>query len=80
MEIIYDGPRSPSRQIADWLISRIRSGEFATDARIPSESRLVQELGVARETARRGVKLLRDEGWVYTVPARGTFVSEGRPR
>jgi GntR family transcriptional regulator len=34
----------------------------------------VQELGVAETTVRRALAVLRDEGLVYTVPSRGTFV------
>jgi DNA-binding GntR family transcriptional regulator len=46
---------------------------------LPSESDLVQHHGLARETVRRAVKLLRDEGRVITLPGRGTFVPpEGR--
>jgi GntR family transcriptional regulator len=41
---------------------------------LPSESTLVQEHGVSRGTARRAVAVLRDEGLVFTVPQRGTYV------
>ncbi|MGN6175829.1 MAG: GntR family transcriptional regulator [Streptosporangiaceae bacterium] len=33
--------------------------------------------GVARDTARRAVQVLRDEGLVVTVPQRGTYVTPG---
>jgi GntR family transcriptional regulator len=75
VEIVYDGPVAPYRQIADWLRGRIEAGEFRADQRIPSETDLVQELGVARVTARKAVAVLREEGLVYTVHARGTFVA-----
>lgn len=75
MEIVYGGPVPPSQQIADWLAGRIAAGEFRADDPLPSEVTLVQELGVARTTVRRAVKLLREQGLVYTVQARGTFVS-----
>jgi DNA-binding GntR family transcriptional regulator len=41
---------------------------------IPSEAQIQQEFGVARETARRAVALLREEGYVVTVPGLGTYV------
>lgn len=44
--------------------------------RIPTESELVETYEVARSTARRAVKALRDEGLVYTVPQRGTYVAQ----
>lgn len=79
MEIIYDGPVPPHRQIAGWLRDRIRAGEFGPDRPLPAESALVQELGVARTTVRRAIAVLRDEGWVYTIQARGTFESPRHP-
>jgi DNA-binding GntR family transcriptional regulator len=62
------------RQIAGILRERIEAGELEPDRPIPSEVAIQQEFGVARETARRAVKLLRDEGYVITVPGLGTYV------
>ena len=62
------------RQIAGILRGRIESGDLEPDRPIPSETAIQQEFGVARETARKAVKLLRDEGWVVTVPGLGTYV------
>jgi GntR family transcriptional regulator len=62
------------RQIAAILRGRIESGELEPDRPIPSETQIQQDFGVARETARRAVALLRDEGYVVTVPGMGTYV------
>jgi DNA-binding GntR family transcriptional regulator len=62
------------RQIAVILRERIESGELEPDRPIPSEAQIQQEFGVARETARRAVALLREEGYVVTVPGMGTYV------
>ena len=62
------------RQIAGILRERIESGDLEPDQPIPSEAQIQQEFGVARETARKAVALLRDEGWVVTVPGLGTYV------
>jgi DNA-binding GntR family transcriptional regulator len=69
-----DVPRH--RQIADVLRARIEAGELAPRFPIPSESQLQQEFGVARDTARKAVQILRDEGLVRTVVGMGTFVAE----
>ncbi|WP_055481718.1 GntR family transcriptional regulator [Sphaerimonospora mesophila] len=63
------------RQMADEIIARILRGELRPLRPVPSETTLVQQYGVARETARQVAALLRREGWVYTVPQRGTYVS-----
>lgn len=69
-----DMPRH--QQIADVLRERITSGDLAPRFPIPSESQIQQEFGVARDTARKAVQVLRDEGLVRTVVGMGTFVVE----
>jgi GntR family transcriptional regulator len=54
---------------------RIGAGEYQPDTRIPTESEIVEEFEVARSTARRAVAVLREEGLVYTVPNRGSYVT-----
>lgn len=36
---------------------------------------LQQEYGVGRDTVLRAIDILREEGLVFTVPRRGTYVS-----
>jgi DNA-binding GntR family transcriptional regulator len=64
----------PYRQIADWLRARVEAGDFGPDIPLPSEKELQEMFEVARDTARRAVAVLRDEGLVVTVPQRGTYV------
>jgi GntR family transcriptional regulator len=75
-EIDHGSPTPVYRQIAALIVADIESGALAVNRKIPSESALVQRFGVARETARNAVRFLRDEGFVFTVPQRGTFVAE----
>ncbi|WP_217370269.1 GntR family transcriptional regulator [Nonomuraea antri] len=72
MDFEPDRPRW--QQIADVLRSRIASGEYPPKYLV-SEVRLVQEFGVARDTIRKAIKQLREEGLLYTVPNLGSFVS-----
>lgn len=69
-------PVHPYRQIAAIIRRRILSGQYLPNTRIPTESELVETYEIARTTARRAVQALRDEGLVYTVPQRGTYVAE----
>jgi GntR family transcriptional regulator len=66
----------PYRQIAAIIKRGILSGQCPADTRIPTESELVETYEVARSTARRAVAALREEGLVYTVPARGTYAAK----
>mgnify|MGYP001557841808 FL=1 len=68
-------PTPKYRQIANIIRERIRSGELEPMDTIPSETALVQIHGVARETVRDAMRLLREEGWIFTIQARGSFVS-----
>jgi DNA-binding GntR family transcriptional regulator len=43
---------------------------------VPDESTLMQRYGVARETARKAVRVLVAEGLVYVVQDRGAYVAE----
>jgi GntR family transcriptional regulator len=82
MEVPEINPRAaapPYRQIAAWLRARIEAGEFRPgEDPLPSEKDLVDLFGVARDTARRAVETLRDEGLVVTIPQRGTYVAPPR--
>jgi GntR family transcriptional regulator len=68
-------PLPPYRQIADILRRRIQSGQYQPDTRIPTESELIEAFEVARTTARRAIAVLREEGLIYTVPQRGSYVA-----
>ncbi|MGR6922788.1 GntR family transcriptional regulator [[Actinomadura] parvosata] len=63
------------RHIAGEMRERIKRREFMSRQQIPSEVELVREYGAARETVRRAIALLREEGWVYSIPHRGSYVS-----
>ncbi|UGY93931.1 GntR family transcriptional regulator [Streptomyces gobiensis] len=78
-EIDYDGPVTPYRQLAAILKARIERGDWQANRAIASEARLVQQYGLARTTVRRAIALLVDEGVLFVVPQRGTFVSERQP-
>ena len=73
------GPLPPYRQIAAILRRRIESGQYQPDTRIPTESEIVDAFEVARTTARRAIAVLREEGLIYTVPQRGSYVTRKSP-
>ncbi|GAA0399735.1 hypothetical protein Acor_22160 [Acrocarpospora corrugata] len=76
-----EGPTPFYKQIADVIAERIRSGDLPPGSPLPSEAQLVEEYRIARTTARRVARELRDLGLAYTVQGEGTFVGEpGPPR
>lgn len=62
-------------QLADFIRARIADGTYAPRVRIPSEAHWVEETGFARDTVRKALALLVDEGLLYIVRGLGTFVS-----
>jgi len=68
-------PVPPSRQIAGFLRARIVSGELGPGSPLPSIVSLSQEYGVATNTVRKALRVLRDEGLIESVPGYGTFVA-----
>lgn len=67
-------------QLADILREMITSGELQPRSPLPSESYLQQEHGVSRGTVRMAIAVLRDEGLVLTISARGTYVKARDPQ
>ena len=65
--------RAVALDIARTLKTRIEAGEWA-QTRIPPERDLATEFGVARNTVRRAMAVLKDEGSIAGHVGRGTFV------
>ena len=73
-----EGPVPPYRQVANALRERIATGQIPPGRRIPSLTELEAEFGVARDTLRKAVQVLKDEGLVETVTGMGIYVVDRR--
>ncbi|MFJ3985398.1 winged helix-turn-helix domain-containing protein [Streptomyces fungicidicus] len=62
------------QQIADELRRRVTDGTYPLQSSLPSQRDLVDELGVSRETVKRALRELEDEGWIATRPNSGSRV------
>ncbi|MBB5122746.1 winged helix-turn-helix domain-containing protein [Streptomyces eurocidicus] len=67
-------PRAPYMEVLAVLTAEIKTGKYAPGELIPSDAALCARFGVARETARRAVKILRERGLIRTEWGRGSRV------
>ena len=72
----HEGKTPLYLQIAAILRDAIERGDYPSGRPIPSETRLMQEHGVARLTARKAVRVLVNEGLVEVVQGRGAYVAD----
>jgi len=63
--------------IADALRQRIAAGDPPPGSLLPSEAALCGEYGVVRNTVRRALAALENEGLIETLPGRGRIVRAG---
>jgi len=68
----------PYQEIAEAIRNDISSQHLGPHSRLPSEPDLARRFGAARETVRRALSLLEDDGIIYRRRAVGSFVAEAR--
>lgn len=63
-------------QIYTQIKSQIISGELEEDAPLPSIRSLAKDLRISVITTKRAYEELERDGFIYTVPGKGSFVSK----
>lgn len=75
-------PHSPvplHAQLREAVRERIRDGSYAAHARLPAESEMSKAFGVSRITVRQALSDLQNEGLIFKVAGKGSFVSRPKP-
>lgn len=67
------------QQIVSDLRDQIRRGELGPGDQIPTETELMEQYEVSRNTVRKAVDTLTNAGLLDTITTKGTFVRERRP-
>lgn len=62
-------------QITEWITKNIKEGIWVPHYKLPSEEDLAKQLGVARGTVRQALSELADQGILYRLHGKGTFVA-----
>ncbi|WP_034944953.1 histidine utilization repressor [Erwinia oleae] len=73
-----DLPAPIYQRVKQAIISQITDGTWKPNQRVPSESELVNELGVSRMTINRALRELTSEGYLLRMQGVGTFVAESK--
>ncbi len=74
-----DSNRNLYLQICDQIIGFIKSGKLPPSTRLPGTRKLAEDLNIHRKTVIAAYDELIAQGWIKTVPAKGTFVSNTLP-
>lgn len=68
-------PKPLYKQVKDYVIKNIQSGDWPIHYQIPSEHTLVRNLKISRMTIHRALRELTQDGYLERVQGVGTFVS-----
>lgn len=70
-----DSPIALYKQVKKYVEDGIREGKYKPDEPVPSELELAEMFGVSRVTTRKALEELCQEGLVYRIQGKGTYVS-----
>lgn len=60
--------------IYDELVNQIQAGKIKSNTKLPSENELVEQYETSRETIRKALNLLSQNGYIQKVRGKGSFV------
>lgn len=63
-------------QLKELILSEIKNGDYKSGSMIPTEKDLSDIFQISRTTVRQAITELVQEGWLYRVKSKGTFVSQ----
>ena len=67
-------------QITDQIRAQILSGELRPDEALPSIRSLAKDLRISVITTKRAYEELEQEGFIYTMPGKGSYVAPRDPQ
>lgn len=78
IDLNYRDPRPIYEQVKGQLRRMIVSQAMVSGEKLPSVRELAQKLAINPNTIQRAYRELEREGYIYSVPGKGSFVGEGR--
>lgn len=74
MENVREASQRAAGEIVDYVLDRISCGDWPNGHRIPTEKSLISQFSAARNTVRKALGKLEQEGIIVRHVGRGTFV------
>ncbi len=65
-------------QLKNIILEKIETNEYKEDSKIPSEQDLCEEYFISRPTVRQAINELTNNGQLYKMKGKGTFVSKNK--
>lgn len=62
-------------QLKGILLDAIKNGDYPVDSMIPTEKELSEMFQISRTTVRQAITEMVQEGWLYRIASKGTFVA-----
>jgi len=76
-KFVLQGKKAPAFvAIYEDLYRRLESEEFKPGDQLPPEITLAEEYSVSRNTLRQALAILREDGRIYNIQGKGSYVSE----
>ncbi|WP_103867051.1 PLP-dependent aminotransferase family protein [Aquimarina sp. I32.4] len=77
--LVRNHTRNLYLQLCDQIIGFIKSGKLPPSTKLPGSRKLADDLNIHRKTVIAAYEELASQGWIETIPARGTFVMASLP-
>lgn len=61
-------------QLMNRILDKMRRGEYQVGDKMDSERVMAQQYGINRQTVRKALKMLEEEGYIRPLLGKGTFV------
>lgn len=75
LDIRTDGKQPIYEQLYNGITSLIASGSLSPEEKLPAVREIAKKLGVNPNTVQKAYAMLEQKGFIYSIPAKGSYVS-----
>ncbi len=73
-----EGKAPVYEQLYKGIVRLISTGEMVSDEKLPAVREVAKQLGINPNTVQKSYALLEQAGFIYSIPAKGSYVSAGK--